>query len=34
MANMARVLSQLGTVIGTANSNYQSAEATNTALWS
>ncbi len=34
MANMAQVLSQLGAVIGTANSNYQSAEATNTALWS
>jgi WXG100 family type VII secretion target len=34
MANMAQVLSQLGAVIGTANSNYQAAEATNTALWS
>lgn len=34
MANMAQVLSQLGAVIGTANSNYQSAEAANAALWS
>jgi WXG100 family type VII secretion target len=34
MASMAQVLSQLGTVIGTANTAYRSAEATNTALWS
>jgi early secretory antigenic target protein ESAT-6 len=34
MANMQQVLSQLGTVVGTANSNYQSAEASNTGLWS
>jgi hypothetical protein len=34
MANMAQVLSQLAAVIGTANSNYASAESRNTALWS
>jgi early secretory antigenic target protein ESAT-6 len=34
MANMQQVLSQLGTVVGTANSNYQSAESANTGLWS
>jgi early secretory antigenic target protein ESAT-6 len=34
MANMAQVLSQLGAVIGTANSNYMNAESRNTALWS
>ena len=34
MADMQQVLSQLGTVVGTANSNYQSAEAANTGLWS
>jgi WXG100 family type VII secretion target len=34
MADMQQVLSQLGMVIGTANSNYQSAEAANTGLWS
>ncbi|HTU72487.1 MAG TPA: WXG100 family type VII secretion target [Trebonia sp.] len=34
MADMQQVLLQLGTVIGTANSNYQSAEAANTGLWS
>jgi len=34
MANMAQVRSQLGAVIGTAHSNYQSAEASNAALWS
>ena len=34
MANMAQVLSQLGAVIGTAHSNYQSAEAANAARWS
>jgi early secretory antigenic target protein ESAT-6 len=34
MANMQQALSQLGTVVGTANSNYQSAEAANTGLWS
>ena len=33
MANMAQMLSQLGTVIGTAHSNYLTAEARNTALW-
>jgi WXG100 family type VII secretion target len=33
MANMQQVLQQLGTVIGTANDNYQSAEQTNTSLW-
>lgn len=33
MANMAQVLSQLGAVVGTANSNYQGAETANTALW-
>ncbi len=34
MADMQQVLSQLGAVIGTANNNYQSAEAANTGLWS
>ena len=34
MANMAQVLSQLGAVIGTANSNDMNAESRNTALWS
>jgi|ERR1700691_919798 early secretory antigenic target protein ESAT-6 len=34
MANMQAVLQQLGTVIGTANDNYQQAESANTALWS
>ena len=33
MADMQQVLNQLGMVIGTANTNYQSAESTNTALW-
>ena len=33
MANMQQVLQQLGTVIGTANDNYQSAEQTNANLW-
>jgi 6 kDa early secretory antigenic target len=33
MSNMQQVLQQLGTVIGTANDNYQSAEQTNTNLW-
>jgi 6 kDa early secretory antigenic target len=33
MASMAQVLSQLGAVVGTANSNYQGAEAANSALW-
>jgi WXG100 family type VII secretion target len=33
MADMQQVLSQLGTVIGTANTNYQSAEQVNTVLW-
>jgi WXG100 family type VII secretion target len=34
MADMQQVLNQLGMVIGTANSNYQSAESVNTQLWS
>src|ERR1700753_22394 len=34
MASMAQVLSQLAAVIGTANSNYLTAESRNTALWS
>ena len=34
MADMQQVLSQLGMVIGTANTNYQSAESASTALWS
>ena len=34
MANMQQVLAQLGTVIGTASSNYSTAEASNTSLWS
>jgi early secretory antigenic target protein ESAT-6 len=34
MADMQQVLSQLGVVIGTANTNYQSAETSNTGLWS
>jgi WXG100 family type VII secretion target len=34
MADMQQVLTQLATVIGTANSNYQSAESSNQALWS
>jgi len=34
MADMQQVLSQLGMVIGTANTNYQSAESANTGLWS
>jgi 6 kDa early secretory antigenic target len=34
MADMQQVLSQLGMVIGTANGNYQQAEAANTGLWS
>jgi early secretory antigenic target protein ESAT-6 len=34
MADMQHVLSQLATVIGTANSNYQAAETANTGLWS
>ena len=34
MANMAQMLSQLGTVIGAASSNYMNAESRNTALWS
>jgi early secretory antigenic target protein ESAT-6 len=33
MANMQQVLQQLGTVIGTANDNYQTAEQTNANLW-
>lgn len=33
MADMANVLNQLGVVIGVANTNYQQAEAANTALW-
>ena len=33
-ADMQGVLSQLGMVIGTANTNYQSAETANTGLWS
>jgi WXG100 family type VII secretion target len=33
MADMQQVLNQLGMVIGTANTNYQSAESHNTALW-
>jgi ESAT-6 family protein len=33
MADMQQVLSQLGMVIGTANTNYQSAEQANTGLW-
>lgn len=33
MADMQQVLNQLGTVIGTANTNYQSAEQANTSLW-
>jgi WXG100 family type VII secretion target len=33
MADMATVLNQLGTVIGVANENYQSAESANTQLW-
>ncbi|HEX6527648.1 MAG TPA: WXG100 family type VII secretion target [Streptosporangiaceae bacterium] len=33
MAHMATVLSQLGGVIGTANTHYQGAEAANTARW-
>jgi len=33
MADMQQVLSQLGMVIGAANSNYQSAETANTGLW-
>lgn len=33
MANMQSVLQQLGVVIGTANDNYQQAEAANTARW-
>lgn len=34
MGDMQQVLSQLGMVIGTANSNYQAAETANTGLWS
>ena len=34
MADMQQVLMQLGTVIGTANTNYQAAETANTGLWS
>jgi 6 kDa early secretory antigenic target len=34
MADMQQVLSQLAAVVGTANSNYQAAEAANTGLWS
>jgi 6 kDa early secretory antigenic target len=34
MADMQQVLAQLGAVIGTANGNYQAAEAANTGLWS
>ena len=34
MADMQQVLSQLGVVIGTANTNYQSAESANVGLWS
>src|SRR6202046_2500320 len=33
MADMDQMLSQLGTVIGAAHSNYLAAEARNTALW-
>jgi early secretory antigenic target protein ESAT-6 len=33
MANMQSVLQQLGAVIGTANENYQQAEAVNTSRW-
>lgn len=33
MANMQSVLQQLGSVIGTANENYQQAEAVNTSRW-
>jgi early secretory antigenic target protein ESAT-6 len=33
MADMQQVLAALAAVIGTANSNYQSAEAANTGLW-
>jgi WXG100 family type VII secretion target len=33
MANMQSVLQQLGVVIGTANDNYQQAEAVNTSRW-
>lgn len=34
MADMQQVLSQLGVVIGAANTNYQAAETANTGLWS
>ncbi|HWG00278.1 MAG TPA: WXG100 family type VII secretion target [Trebonia sp.] len=34
MVNMQGVLQQLGTVIGTANDNYQQAESVNAARWS
>jgi 6 kDa early secretory antigenic target len=34
MADMQQVLSQLGLVIGAANTNYQAAETANTGLWS
>ena len=34
MADMQQVLSQLGVVIGAANTNYQAAESANTGLWS
>ena len=33
MADMANVVNQLGTVIGTANANYTAAERANTSMW-
>jgi WXG100 family type VII secretion target len=33
MANMQQVIAQLGAVVGTANSNYSTAEASNTSRW-